>query len=144
MQTYTKVLENGLKGTAVTCSPLYNSIRDLRTAATKANNQQKVPSLENCCSSYAKLTFYRTAFCALWWDMATFRNFESNCWASSWTRIQWKSDSSMTGSCRPSEPSLAGKASSSKNGLSIWWVQTLAQHTRFPLWNSFSSLERLY
>jgi len=41
LETYTKVLENGLKGTAVTCSPLYNSIRDLRTAATKANNEQK-------------------------------------------------------------------------------------------------------
>ncbi|KAG2591522.1 hypothetical protein PVAP13_5NG488800 [Panicum virgatum] len=41
LEAYTKVLENGLKGTAVTCSPLYNSIRDLRTAATKANNQQK-------------------------------------------------------------------------------------------------------
>ncbi|RLM94123.1 hypothetical protein C2845_PM08G25040 [Panicum miliaceum] len=65
LEAYTKVLENGLKGTAVTCSPLYNSIRDLRTAATKANNEQKVPSLENCCSSYAKVTFYRTGFCAL-------------------------------------------------------------------------------
>jgi len=30
-----------VKGTTVTCSPLYNSIRTLRAAATKVNNEQK-------------------------------------------------------------------------------------------------------
>jgi hypothetical protein len=54
-----------VKGTTVTCSPLYNSIRTLRAAATKVNSEQKVLSLENCCSSYAELTVYHTAFCAL-------------------------------------------------------------------------------
>ncbi|CAN6356070.1 unnamed protein product, partial [Urochloa humidicola] len=33
--------EKEVKGTSVTCSPLYNSIKDLRTAATKVNNEQK-------------------------------------------------------------------------------------------------------
>ncbi|RLN24743.1 putative glutamate carboxypeptidase 2 [Panicum miliaceum] len=54
LEAYTKVLENGLKGTTVTCSPLYNSIKDLRTAATKANNEQKeyfvylYPAVKTC------------------------------------------------------------------------------------------------
>ncbi|CAO2166330.1 unnamed protein product [Urochloa humidicola] len=41
LEAYTKVIEKEVKGTAVTCSPLYNSIKDLRTAATKVNNEQK-------------------------------------------------------------------------------------------------------
>ncbi|CAL4947524.1 unnamed protein product [Urochloa decumbens] len=41
LEAYTKVLENEVKGTAVNCSPLYNSIKDLRTAATEVNNEQK-------------------------------------------------------------------------------------------------------
>lgn len=64
-QEYTKTVEKEVKGTTVTCSPLYNSIRTLRAAATKVNSEQKVLSLENCCSSYAELTVYHTAFCAL-------------------------------------------------------------------------------
>ncbi|KAF8751392.1 hypothetical protein HU200_012066 [Digitaria exilis] len=41
LEAYTKVLEKEVKGRNVTCSPLYNSIRDLRTAATEVNNEQK-------------------------------------------------------------------------------------------------------
>ncbi|CAO2171393.1 unnamed protein product [Urochloa humidicola] len=41
LEAYTKVIEKEVKGTAVTCSPLYNSIKDLRTAATEVNNEQK-------------------------------------------------------------------------------------------------------
>ncbi|KAK8453624.1 hypothetical protein SEVIR_5G314800v4 [Setaria viridis] len=41
LEAYTKVLENKVKGTDVTCSPLYNSIRALKTAATTVNNEQK-------------------------------------------------------------------------------------------------------
>ncbi|TKW16675.1 hypothetical protein SEVIR_5G314800v4 [Setaria viridis] len=42
LEAYTKVLENKVKGTDVTCSPLYNSIRALKTAATTVNNEQKL------------------------------------------------------------------------------------------------------
>ena len=62
-QEYTKAVENEVKGTTVTCSPLYNSIRTLRAAATKVNNEQKVPSLENCCLSYCKT--YSLPYCVL-------------------------------------------------------------------------------
>ncbi|CAO1945922.1 unnamed protein product [Urochloa humidicola] len=41
LEAYTKVIEKEVKGIAVTCSPLYNSIKDLRTAATEVNNEQK-------------------------------------------------------------------------------------------------------
>ncbi|KAG0539335.1 hypothetical protein BDA96_03G314200 [Sorghum bicolor] len=41
LEEYTKTVENEVKGTTVTCSPLYNSIRTLRAAATKVNNEQK-------------------------------------------------------------------------------------------------------
>ncbi|CAD6236849.1 unnamed protein product [Miscanthus lutarioriparius] len=41
LEEYTKTVENEVKGTTVTCSPLYNSIRTLKAAATKVNNEQK-------------------------------------------------------------------------------------------------------
>ncbi|XP_066314958.1 probable glutamate carboxypeptidase LAMP1 [Miscanthus floridulus] len=41
LEEYTKTVEKEVKGTTVTCSPLYNSIRTLRAAATKVNSEQK-------------------------------------------------------------------------------------------------------
>ncbi|TVU35166.1 hypothetical protein EJB05_17042, partial [Eragrostis curvula] len=41
LEAYTKAVENEVEGTAVSCSPLYNSIRVLRKAVTKVNNEQK-------------------------------------------------------------------------------------------------------
>ncbi|KAK3161892.1 hypothetical protein QOZ80_1BG0082780 [Eleusine coracana subsp. coracana] len=41
LESYTKVVENEVKGMAVSCSPLYNSIRTLRRAVTKVNSEQK-------------------------------------------------------------------------------------------------------
>lgn len=69
-QAYTKVLENKVKGTAVTCSPLYNSIRALKTAATTVNNEQKVPSLEN----FWWLGLFQT-YNPLYWFLCTVTNW---------------------------------------------------------------------
>ncbi|KAF8663835.1 hypothetical protein HU200_055169 [Digitaria exilis] len=41
LEAYTKVVDNAVKGTAVSCSPLHKSIRDLRKAAVKANIERK-------------------------------------------------------------------------------------------------------
>ncbi|KAL6845596.1 hypothetical protein ACP4OV_025091 [Aristida adscensionis] len=41
LEAYTKVVEDEVKGTAISCSPLYNSIKALRKAATKVNSEQK-------------------------------------------------------------------------------------------------------
>ncbi|KAL6614547.1 hypothetical protein ACP70R_036817 [Stipagrostis hirtigluma subsp. patula] len=41
LEAYTKVVENEVNGMAVSCSPLYNSIRALRRAVTKVNSQRK-------------------------------------------------------------------------------------------------------
>lgn len=56
--------------------------------------------------------------------MNVFRNFKDNFWVSSWTRIHWKSEISMTGLCRQNERLLTGKVSWSKNGTNIWWVNS--------------------
>jgi N-acetylated-alpha-linked acidic dipeptidase len=40
-QAYTKVVENEVRGTAISCSPLHNAIRALKTAATKVNGERK-------------------------------------------------------------------------------------------------------
>ncbi|KAF7023556.1 hypothetical protein CFC21_036048 [Triticum aestivum] len=41
LEAYTKVVEKETEGTAVSCSPLYNSIRALKKAATKVNSERK-------------------------------------------------------------------------------------------------------
>ncbi|XP_062206804.1 probable glutamate carboxypeptidase LAMP1 [Phragmites australis] len=41
LEAYTKAVENDVNGTAVSCSPLHNSIRALRRAATKVNSERK-------------------------------------------------------------------------------------------------------
>nr|CAB3474391.1 unnamed protein product [Digitaria exilis] len=41
LEAYTKVVDNAVKGTAVSCSPLHKSIRGLRKAAVKANIEIK-------------------------------------------------------------------------------------------------------
>uniref|UniRef100_A0A0D9YER6 Peptidase M28 domain-containing protein n=1 Tax=Oryza glumipatula TaxID=40148 RepID=A0A0D9YER6_9ORYZ len=49
LEAYTKVVENEVRGTAISCSPLHNAIRALKTAATKVNGERKVygPSEQN-------------------------------------------------------------------------------------------------
>ncbi|XBI19031.1 hypothetical protein VPH35_060661 [Triticum aestivum] len=52
LEAYTKVVEKETEGTTVSCSPLYNSIRALKKAATKVNSERKVTQLlQNCCSA---------------------------------------------------------------------------------------------
>ncbi|KAI5000318.1 hypothetical protein ZWY2020_004907 [Hordeum vulgare] len=41
LEAYTKVVEKETEGTAVSCSPLYNSIRALKRAAAKVNSERK-------------------------------------------------------------------------------------------------------
>ncbi|KAM3351164.1 hypothetical protein ACQJBY_023272 [Aegilops geniculata] len=41
LEAYTKVVEKETEGTTVSCSPLYNSIRALKKAATKVNSERK-------------------------------------------------------------------------------------------------------
>ncbi|XP_044976998.1 probable glutamate carboxypeptidase LAMP1 [Hordeum vulgare subsp. vulgare] len=41
LEAYTKVVEKETEGTAVSCSPLYNSIRALKKAAAKVNSERK-------------------------------------------------------------------------------------------------------
>uniref|UniRef100_A0A0E0FSX5 Aminopeptidase NAALADL1 n=1 Tax=Oryza nivara TaxID=4536 RepID=A0A0E0FSX5_ORYNI len=41
LEAYTKVVENEVRGTAISCSPLHNAIRTLKTAATKVNGERK-------------------------------------------------------------------------------------------------------
>jgi N-acetylated-alpha-linked acidic dipeptidase len=41
LEAYTKVVENEVRGTAISCSPLHNAIRALKTAATKVNGERK-------------------------------------------------------------------------------------------------------
>uniref|UniRef100_A0A0D3ETU0 Aminopeptidase NAALADL1 n=1 Tax=Oryza barthii TaxID=65489 RepID=A0A0D3ETU0_9ORYZ len=41
LEAYTKVVENEVGGTAISCSPLHNAIRALKTAATKVNGERK-------------------------------------------------------------------------------------------------------
>uniref|UniRef100_A0A0D9V5G2 Aminopeptidase NAALADL1 n=1 Tax=Leersia perrieri TaxID=77586 RepID=A0A0D9V5G2_9ORYZ len=41
LEEYTKVVENEIRGTAVSCSPLHSAIRALKIAATKINGERK-------------------------------------------------------------------------------------------------------
>ncbi|XP_015692136.2 probable glutamate carboxypeptidase LAMP1 [Oryza brachyantha] len=41
LEAYTKLVENEVRGTAISCSPLHNAIRALKTAATKVNGERK-------------------------------------------------------------------------------------------------------
>ncbi|CAM0882797.1 unnamed protein product [Alopecurus aequalis] len=41
LEAYTKVVEKAVKGTSISCSPLYNSIKALERAATKVNSERK-------------------------------------------------------------------------------------------------------
>ncbi|KAM0821996.1 hypothetical protein ACQ4PT_071804 [Festuca glaucescens] len=41
LEAYTKVVEKAVKGTPVSCSPLYNSIKALKRAATKVDSERK-------------------------------------------------------------------------------------------------------
>ncbi|KAL5222281.1 hypothetical protein ABZP36_026994 [Zizania latifolia] len=41
LEAYTKVVENEVRGTDISCSPLHNAIRALRKAATKVNGERK-------------------------------------------------------------------------------------------------------
>uniref|UniRef100_A0ACD5W1Q4 Uncharacterized protein n=1 Tax=Avena sativa TaxID=4498 RepID=A0ACD5W1Q4_AVESA len=41
LEAYTKVVEKAVKGMPVSCSPLYNSIKALKRAATKVNSERK-------------------------------------------------------------------------------------------------------
>lgn len=54
-QAYTKVVENEVRGTAISCSPLHNAIRTLKTAATKVNGERKV-------NVHEEFLLFQTAF----------------------------------------------------------------------------------
>ncbi|XP_010232289.1 probable glutamate carboxypeptidase LAMP1 isoform X2 [Brachypodium distachyon] len=41
LEKYTEVVERDVRGTPISCSPLYNSIKALKRAATKVNNERK-------------------------------------------------------------------------------------------------------
>ncbi|KAG8077857.1 hypothetical protein GUJ93_ZPchr0007g5524 [Zizania palustris] len=41
LEAYTKVVENEVRGTVVSCSPLHNAVRALRESATKVNGERK-------------------------------------------------------------------------------------------------------